>query len=63
MEQSELFTIEDLCRYLKIGRNTAYRLIKEGKVQAFKAGRGWIIPRRAVDSYVKNSIKEDGFFV
>lgn len=57
MEQLELFKLEDLCRYLKIGRNTAYRLIKENKIPAFKTGRGWLIPKQKVVDYVCKEIK------
>ena len=58
MEKEELLSIEELCKYLGVGRNTAYALIKNGKIKAFKAGRSWIIPKRAITEYIQLEIEE-----
>lgn len=39
MEQIELLTVEQLCRILKIGKNTAYKLIQTGEIKGFRVGR------------------------
>lgn len=51
-EEPELITFEELCETLMIGRNTAYKLLKSGKLKAFKIGRVWKIPKRAVSDYI-----------
>ena len=51
-EYDELITIDELCNILCIGRNTAYRLLKSNALQAFKIGRIWKIPKRAVEEYI-----------
>jgi len=52
----DMVTIDELCEMLAVGRNTAYSLLKEGAIKAFKIGRVWKIPREAVSEYVlKNS--------
>lgn len=32
----DMVTIDDVCQMLNIGKNNAYRLLKEGKLHAFK---------------------------
>lgn len=51
-EEPELITFDELCETLMIGRNTAYKLLKSGKLKAFKIGRVWKIPKRAVSDYI-----------
>lgn len=53
----ELLTIEELCEALYIGRNTAYALLNQGKIKAFKIGRTWKIPRIALEEYIIESAK------
>lgn len=51
----DLITIEELCCILSIGTNTAYRLLKERKIAAFRIGRTWKIPRKAIWDYIQQS--------
>lgn len=51
----ELLTIEELCEALYIGRNTAYTLLNQGRIKAFKIGRTWKIPRIALEEYIIES--------
>lgn len=44
----DMVTIDDVCQMLNIGKNNAYRLLKEGKLHAFKIGRIWKISRQSV---------------
>ena len=52
----DMVTIDDVCQMLNIGKNNAYRLLKEGKLHAFKIGRIWKISRQSVIEYVKPAI-------
>ena len=55
LEQYEdVLTVEDLCGVLNIGANTAYRMLKEHAIPAFRIGRRWKIPKEAVISYLAN---------
>lgn len=58
MENAEqsLMTLEELCDALMIGKNAAYRLLKEGKIKAFRIGRIWKIPRSSLAEYLKLKI-------
>lgn len=58
-QYGDLITIEDLCEILSIGKNTAYRLLKENKIKAFQIGRIWKIPKQSVMDYIyQNSLSE-----
>lgn len=45
-------TVEDLTQLLSVGRNTAYELVRSGKIRSIKVGRIYRIPRSAVDEYL-----------
>lgn len=47
-----LITPEELAEMLNCGMNTAYKLLKSGKIKAMKIGRVWKIPKRAVQEYI-----------
>lgn len=50
--------IDELCSILDIGKNTAYELLNEGEIDAFKVGSNWKIVKTAVDEYIKRKVKE-----
>ena len=50
---NELITIDELCNILAIGRNTAYDLLINKKIKAFKIGRIWKISKLAVEDYIR----------
>lgn len=51
-DTASLITIDELCEILMIGKNTAYQLLKSGKIKSFKINRIWKIPRNSVDEYI-----------
>lgn len=64
----DILTVEGLMEVLDIGKHTAYALLKSGKIQGFKLGRVWKIPKPSVERYVLRSCKnyyipenDDGF--
>lgn len=44
--------IEDLMRVLSIGRNTAYELVRSGKIKGVRVGKQIRIPRSALIEYL-----------
>ena len=52
-EYGDMITIEDVCSMLNIGKNNAYRLLKEGKIHAFKIGRIWKFTQESVEEYIR----------
>lgn len=56
-ESKDLITIEELCSLLSIGRNTAYRLLNENKIKAFRIGKVWKIPKMAIEDFILTQSK------
>ncbi len=52
-ELSDLITVDELCEFLSIGKNSAYSLLNSGELKAFRIGRIWKISREAVLEYIK----------
>lgn len=50
---SMLMTVSELAEYLGIGRNTAYRLLREGDIKGFRIGSVWKVSQEAVDMYIR----------
>lgn len=53
----DVLTIEDLMDYLSIGKNTAYRLVREKKIGSVKIGRAYKIPKTNVIEYLERESK------
>lgn len=51
-EFSPVTTVEDLMRFLHIGRNSAYTLACSGKLKTFCGGKWICINRGAVNEYI-----------
>ena len=45
--------VEDLMPVLCIGRNTAYELVRSGKIRSFKVGRYYRVPQEAVEEFLR----------
>lgn len=50
--QDELITIEEVMKILKVGKNTAYHLLEDKEIEAFRSGNKWKIPRSSVYKYI-----------
>jgi excisionase family DNA binding protein len=58
-EKDELMTVQEVIDYLKISRQTLFRLRKNGVIQTYKVGeRGLRFKRSEIESYVKKEHKE-----
>ena len=53
-----LMEIDGLCSELGIGKNTAYELLNNGEIDAFKIGTVWKIPIKGVEDYINRKCKE-----
>ena len=38
---NEILTVQEVANYLKVSRTTVWRWCNQGKLPAFKIGRGW----------------------
>ncbi len=53
-EYPDVLTVEQLQNILGIGRNTAYKLLKNKEIQSIRVRRLYRIPKYAVIAYLKN---------
>lgn len=49
----EVYTLEELIEILQVTRRTLYNWIKDGKLKAFKVGRGWRVTKDALEEFTK----------
>ena len=47
-----VLSVDDLCRVLSIGKNSAYALIKSKEIASLRIGRNLRIPRSALIAYL-----------
>lgn len=50
-----IMKVEDLMPILLIGRNTAYELVRSGKIQSIRVGRQIRISRDALIAFLENT--------
>lgn len=48
-------TVPEAANALRIGRNTAYQLVRCGKLQCIKVGRQLRIPKAAIQDYLETN--------
>jgi len=49
----ELLDVKQVCEILKLSERTVFRLIKNGELHGFKAGREWRFEPSDIDSYIE----------
>ena len=54
---SEILTVKDVCRYLKIPRSTLYKLSRDNKIPAFRVGKHWRFKKEKIEEWVE---KQEG---
>lgn len=53
----DILTIDELAELLKIGKNTAYRLINSGQIKSIRIGRNHRIVKESVIKYILNNTR------
>ena len=48
----DILTVREMMDMLAIGKNTAYKLIHDGKVKSFRLGNSYKILRKSVEEYI-----------
>lgn len=54
------FTVRELAAYLGISDVMTYRLLQKGEIPRRKAGKKYIVPRAAVDEWLKSTPAAQG---
>lgn len=53
-----IIEIDGLCEMLGIGKNTAYQLLNDQEIDAFKVGTVWKIPKKSIEEFVNRKCNE-----
>ena len=54
-EYNDVVDIDDLQIMLKIGRSTAYEIVKNGRIKTVKIGKRYIIPKQSVIEFLNTA--------
>ena len=54
----EIMTLEETAKYLKIGKSTLYRMVREGKIPAVKIANQWRFRKEDIDRWLQEIIKK-----
>ncbi|MEZ4873452.1 MAG: helix-turn-helix domain-containing protein [Bdellovibrionales bacterium] len=56
-----LMTIEDLVSYLKISKETIYKMAQRGSIPATKIGNQWRFQKDQIDKWLSKNSNEVGY--
>lgn len=59
-ETGEIFTLNDVAAYLKVGKRTVYRLAAARKIPAFKVGGTWRFRKADIDRWIAAQSQDAG---
>lgn len=48
----DVLTVRELALVLRVGLNTAYRMVREGTIRGVRVGRQYRIPKQAILEYI-----------
>lgn len=54
-EYSDIVTVDEVMKMLRLGKNTVYKLLKDGEIMNVKVGARYIIPKRSIIEFVSTT--------
>ena len=60
-QYNDVVSVEELAKMLKIGRNTAYELVRSGRMPSIKIGRQIRVTKREVIDYLSQTDNDKNF--
>jgi excisionase family DNA binding protein len=55
---TDIMTVREVAKYLKLTEKTAYRLAAEKKIPGFKVGGAWRFRRAEIDKWIERQSTE-----
>ena len=55
--ETPILTCQECADYLSVSRSTIYRLIKHGKIPAFRMGADWRFSKKALTEWVESQAR------
>jgi len=60
MPRDKLYTVTEVCQFLRLSRQQIYRLIDSGELRAYRMGSGsFRIPESALDEFLVPTVADD----
>lgn len=51
-EYSDIVTVDEVMKMLRLGKNTVYKLLKDDKITNVKVGARYVIPKQSIIEFV-----------
>lgn len=51
----DVITVDEMCRILRIGKNSAYMLLKNGEIRSRRLRNKYIIPKLELINYLQSA--------
>lgn len=51
-EYSDIVTVDEVMKMLRLGKNTVYKLLKDDEIMNVKVGTRYVIPKQSVIEFV-----------
>ena len=52
----EILEVDDFCKILRIGKNSAYKILESRVIPAFRVGSSWKITKTAMIDFLNNPV-------
>lgn len=56
--KTRYYTIDEICKELKIGKSTAYKWVREKRIKSTRVGRRIIVSETALDDFLMKSMAQ-----
>lgn len=54
-EYKDVITVNELCAILRIGKNSAYRLLQNGEIRSRRLRSKYLIPKNVIIDYLQSA--------
>lgn len=54
-EYPDIVTPDDIQKMLRIGRNSVYDLLKQGKIKSLRVGKKYLIPKTSMINFLQTA--------
>lgn len=53
--KSDILTLKELAEYMRVNTATIYRLVRTGKIPAFRVGNRWRFRKTSIDEWLNSN--------
>ncbi len=49
---NDILTVKDVCKVMKMGKNTVYSILKNGKLKSIRIGKKYYVPKLFLNDFI-----------